>query len=574
MTVDVNLMIGGEAGQGVQSAGLILAKALARGGLHVFADQDYESRVRGGHNFFRVRARDSKAGAIREDVDVLLALNQESLTLHQGELSRDGVAIFDSDKPGETKGDGSLLGVPLEKLAQEEGGNKLIMNMVGLGSAMSVVGYDRQILKETVIDYFGGGNVGRSNAAAILSGYEYTEAAIKGRIQKRLKPMDGQRRMLLNGNEAIALGALAAGCKFVAAYPMTPSTPIMEYMASKADDLGVVVVQPEDEIAAINMIVGAAFGGVRSMTVTSGGGFCLMVEGLGLAGMTETPIVVVDGQRAGPAIGLPTRTEQGDLQFVLHASHGDFPRVVLAPGSVQDAFCITVKAFNLAEQYQVPVIILNDQYLASSYETVERFDLSQVQINRGQLLNADDISRLGPYKYKRHTITSSGVSPRAFPGQKGALVVTDADEHDEEGHLIEDAETRSAMMMKRLRKNEGLKKEMAGPKIYGPEQVDITVVGWGSTYGVLKETVDLAAGERLRVNMVHLSELWPFPAEAVDQALRGAKKTVVVENNATGQFARLLRAETGRLVDARILKFDGRPFSPSYVMEKLRKEVG
>jgi 2-oxoglutarate/2-oxoacid ferredoxin oxidoreductase subunit alpha len=573
MSLDVNFMIGGEAGQGVQSAGLILAKTLARGGLHIFADQDYESRVRGGHNFFRVRARDSKAGAIREDLDVLLALDQESVTLHHRGLSRNGVVIFDSDKPGEAKVEGNSLGVPLEKLAQEKGGSKLIMNMVGLGAAMSVVGYDRQILKDTVTDYFGGGNIGQSNAAAILSGYEYAEATTKSGTQKRLKPVDGQRRMLLNGNEAIALGALAAGCKFVAAYPMTPSTSIMEYMAGKSDDLGVVVVQPEDEIAAINMIVGAAFSGVRAMTVTSGGGFCLMVEGVGLAGMTETPIVVVEGQRAGPAIGLPTRTEQGDLLFVLHASHGDFPRVVLAPGSVEDAFWITVKAFNLAEQYQVPVIILTDQYLASSYETVDRFDLSQVPINRGELLDADDISRLGPYAYKRHAITPSGVSPRVFPGREGALVVTDSDEHDEAGHIIEDAETRSSMMRKRLRKNEGLKKEIAGPKTYGPEQADMTIIGWGSTYGVLKEAVDLAAGEGPSVNMVCLSELWPFPAEAVDHALRGAKRTVVVENNATGQFARLLRAETGHPVNDRILKFDGRPFSPSYVIDKLREGV-
>jgi 2-oxoglutarate ferredoxin oxidoreductase subunit alpha len=345
----------------------------------------------------------------------------------------------------------------------------------------------------------------------------------------------------------------------------------MEYLASKADDLGIVVVQPEDEISAINMIIGAAYAGVRSMTATSGGGFCLMVEGLGLAGMTETPIVVVDGQRAGPAIGLPTRTEQGDLLFALHASHGDFPRVVMAPANVEDAFWLTVKAFNLADEYQVPVIILTDQYLASSYATAERFDLSGVQIRRGQLLSEADPSRLE--SYKRYEITASGISPRAFPLQSTALVVADSDEHNEEGHIIEDAETRTAMVLKRQRKLEGLKKETSGPRTHGPSPADITLIGWGSTLGALKEAVDTAARHGLSMNLVHFAEIWPFPTEAANLALRGAKRTFAVEGNATAQFAQVLRAETGHQVSGTILKFDGRPFTPAYILGQLRKEV-
>ncbi len=352
--------------------------------------------------------------------------------------------------------------MPLEQMAVETARNKQAANVVALGAAMALIGYDGEALKRVVLDYFGTGETGEANAAAAARGYEYAKASFKGDFAKRVKPISDQKRMLLNGNEAVALGALAAGCKFVSAYPMTPSTTIMEYMAAKADELGMVVVQPEDEISAINMIVGAAYAGVRAMTATSGGGFCLMVEGLGLAGMTETPVVVVDGQRAGPAIGLPTRTEQGDLQFALHASHGDFPRVVLAPANVEDAFWLTVKAFNLADEYQIPVIILTDQYLASSYATAERFDLAKVQIRRGQLFSETDPSRLE--RYKRYEITASGISPRAFPLQSAALVVADSDEHNEEGHLIEDAETRTAMMLKRQRKLEGLKKEMAGPR--------------------------------------------------------------------------------------------------------------
>jgi 2-oxoglutarate ferredoxin oxidoreductase subunit alpha len=571
MAVDVSIMVGGEAGQGVQAAGFIIAKALARYGLSVFADQDYESRVRGGHNFFRIRASDGEVDAISEKVDILLALDQRSVDLHQREVSIDGVLVFDSDKTKNVGADERALGLPLERMALEAAKNKQAANVVAVGAAMSLLGYDSALLNSVVLDYFGALQTGQADAAAAARGYEDNKAGFKKGLGKQAGPAGAQKRMLLNGNEAVALGAMAAGCKFVSAYPMTPSTTIMEYMAGKADEMGIVVVQPEDEISAINMIIGAAYAGVRSMTATSGGGFCLMVEGLGLAGMTETPIVVVDGQRAGPAIGLPTRTEQGDLLFALHASHGDFPRVVMAPANVEDAFWLTVKAFNLADEYQVPVIILTDQYLASSYATAERFDLSKVQIKRGQFLSETDPSKLE--RYKRYEITASGISPRAFPLQSTALVVADSDEHDEEGHLIEDAETRTAMMLKRQRKLEGLKKEIAGPRTHGPPQADITLIGWGSTLGALGEAVDTAAQHGLSVNLVHFAEIWPFPAEAATLALREARRTFTVENNAAAQFAQLLQAETGHQVSGSILKFDGRPFTPAYILAQLRKEV-
>jgi 2-oxoglutarate ferredoxin oxidoreductase subunit alpha len=570
MGADINLMVGGEAGQGVQAAGFVIAKALARHGLTVFADQDYESRVRGGHNFFRVRAGDN-VSAISETLDVLLALDRQSINLHERELSSDGVAIFDSERIGDVTATGHVLGVPLERMAVETTNSKQAANAVGVGAAMALIGHDPAALNGVLLDYFGTGDLGQANAAAAARGFDYAKANSKSSVSQRIKPRVDHKRMLLNGNEAVALGALAAGCKFVSAYPMTPSTTVMEYMAARADELGVVVVQPEDEISAVNMIIGAACAGVRAMTATSGGGFCLMVEGLGLAGMTETPIVVVDGQRAGPAIGLPTRTEQGDLLFALHASHGDFPRVVLAPANLEDAFWLTVKAFNLADEYQVPAIILTDQYLASSYATAERFDLPNVQIKRGQILSERDPSVLE--HYRRYEITPSGVSPRAFPLQSTALVVADSDEHNEEGHLIEDAETRTAMMLKRQRKMEGLKKEISGPRTYGPSQADVTLIGWGSTLGALKETVDMAARDGLSVNLVHFSDIWPFPDEAATLALQGARRSIAVENNATAQFAHLLRAETGHKVSGSILRFDGRPFTPAYVLRQLKEEV-
>ncbi|MDO8687515.1 MAG: 2-oxoacid:acceptor oxidoreductase family protein, partial [Dehalococcoidales bacterium] len=367
MAVDINFMVGGEAGQGVQSVGFLLAKALARGGYHVFADQDYESRVRGGHNFFRIRARDSRVEAIAEPVDMLITLDKASIDLHQKELASGGVIVFDSESVKDIGSDGNRLGIPLGKLAEEKGGAKRMANTVALGAALGLVKYDLDILDKVLSDHFGAGEVGDGNVKAARAGYEYAQQNFRGDFTYRLDPFITNPRMLLTGNDAIALGAIAAGCKFMAAYPMTPVTSIMEYMSSKAMDLGLVMVPAEDEIAAVNMVIGASYAGVRAMTATSGGGFCLMVEGLGLAGMTETPLVVIYGQRPGPAIGLPTRTEQGDLEFALYASHGEFPRAVLAPATVEDTFWSTIKAFNLTEKYQLPVILLTDHHLASSY---------------------------------------------------------------------------------------------------------------------------------------------------------------------------------------------------------------
>jgi 2-oxoglutarate ferredoxin oxidoreductase subunit alpha len=375
---------------------------------------------------------------------------------------------------------------------------------------------------------------------------------------------------LLTGNEAISLGAIAAGCKFMAAYPMTPASSIMEYMAAKSKDLNLVMIHAEDEIAAINMAIGASYAGIRAMTATSGSGLCLMAEGIGLAGITETPIVIIDAQRPGPAVGLPTRTEQGDLQFVLHAHHGDFPRAVLAPATIEDAFWVTVKSFNWAEKYQLPVIILTDQHLASSYATVEPLDLSEVTIDRGILFSE---KKEDPLEYMRHRVTQSGISPRAFPGLGKALVVTDCDEHDEEGHLTEDAGDRTAQVQKRLRKLISLEKEIGTPQKYGPRRAETTIISWGSTYGAIHEAVDMLRKKNTGVNMLHINELWPFPKKAVADAVSKARHSYVVENNATGQLARLIKTETGYDIGGRILKYDGRPFAPGYIAQAVQKEV-
>jgi len=573
MEREINFMVGGEAGQGVQTVGFILAKTMSRVGLYVFADQDYESRVRGGHNFYRVRASDVEVQALSETLDVLIALNQETIELYQGEVKKGGITIFDQEKL-KTEGKGlTSLNVPMERLAEKTTGSKLVTNSAAIGAAIAAGGYDFELLASVLREHFAhsGGNIAESNVTAARAGYDHARQQKGPGFHSPIRPATTVKRMLLNGNEAIALGAMAAGCKFVAAYPMTPASTIMEYIADKGRRFNIVVIQPEDEIAAMNMVIGAAFTGVRAMTATSGGGFALMVEGLSLAGMTETPVVVVLAQRPGPAIGLPTRTEQGELGFALHAGHGEFPRAIMAPATIEDAFHITVKAFNLADKYQVPVIILTDQHLASSYQTVETFDLKRVKIDRGQLLSAEEATEITDYK--RYRFTESGVSPRAMPLQGKALVVTDSDEHDEAGHMTEDAKTRERMMLKRLKKLDGLRSELGRPRLHQEPQAEMTLVGWGSTYGAIKEAASLLENEGVKANVLHLNELWPFPVETVTSILSGDEKNVIIESNATGQLARLIRAETGIKADKSIFKFDGRPFSPEYIVRELKKEV-
>lgn len=566
-------MAGGQAGQGIQTIGSVLSRTMARGGLEVFADQDYESRIRGGHNFFRVRARDEEVRAPAEEIDILIALNRETMELHRGRMKRHGLAIFDREKTKiEDSGD-SFLDIPLEKLAVETASERLMSNSVAMGAAIGLLGYDFELLAGVLRDEFGGAGaeMAERNVAAARVGFDQTVKRERRPGFPRIKPVSRPGKMLMNGSDAVALGAMAAGCKFVAGYPMTPTTSILELLAAKGMKYDIAVVQPEDEIAAINMVIGAAFAGVRAMTATSGGGFCLMTEGLSLAGMTETPIVVVLGQRPGPAIGLPTRTEQGELLFALHAGHGEFPRGVLAPMTVEDCFHLTVKAFNIADKYQTPVILITDTHLATSYNTVDRFDLSQVKIERGQLLSDEEVSKLT--EYKRHRITESGISPRALPMQGKVLVVTDSDEHNEEGHIIEDAETRRQMVSKRMRKLEGMRADITAPRLHEQPGAEATLVGWGSTYGAIREAASILRGDGVPVNVLQLNELWPFPAGAVREALGKARRCVVVENNATSQLSHLMQAETGIKASGSILKFDGRPFAPAYIAQQLKEAV-
>ncbi len=573
MINEFNIMVGGEAGQGVQSVGAILARLLAAGGLNIFADQDYESRVRGGHNFFRIRAASEEVLALSPELDVLIALNKETIDLHEHELKSDGIIIYDEEQTGAKPQGDVFFNVPFHRLAMQTANNKLMVNTVAAGAAAGLFACDFTLLPPILEKEYArhGEKIVKDNIAAARAGYDYARGRRKTCVLPEVTLQIKNRKLLLNGNEALSLGALAAGCKFVAGYPMTPSSPILEYMADKGRQYGVVMVHTEDEIAAINMAVGAGYTGVRSMVATSGGGFALMVEGLALAGMTETPVVIVLGQRPGPATGLPTRTEQGELFFAMHAGHGEFPRAALAPATAQNAFYIAVKAFNLSEKYQTPVLILTDHHLATSYATVDRFDLTGVKIERGALLTDEQANK--QTDYKRHLVTASGISPRALPGQGKSLVVTDSDEHDEAGHMIEDAATRNQQVEKRLRKLDGIKQEIIELEFRKTPGAVITLIGWGSTYGAIREAAAMLEKEGRTANTLHLHQLWPFPSDIVTAILKKGRKNIVVEENATSQLASLITRETGIKTDASILKYDGRPFSPREIIDRVKQEV-
>jgi 2-oxoglutarate/2-oxoacid ferredoxin oxidoreductase subunit alpha len=572
--MDYSIKIGGEAGQGIQTIGDTLARVFSRAGYHVFTNQEFESRIRGGHNFFQVRVSDIPVMASREKIDIIVALDKESIALHEKELSEKGLIIYDSSALKENHVEPRFFDVPFTNLAIEHGGNKIMANTVATGAVLGMLRLSPDILTGIIESAFKkkGEDIIKSNIQSAKAGYDFAVTHCS-QCSFSPAPLSGPK-MLIAGNEAIALGAIASGCKFYSAYPMTPSTGIMNYLADKEKEYGIVVEQAEDEIAAMNMALGASFAGVRAMTGTAGGGFALMVEGLSLAGMTETPIVIGLGQRPAPATGLPTRTEQADLLFAVHAAHGEFPRAVFAPATPEQAFYLTNKAFDIAEKYQIPAFMIFDQYLADSEWTFERFDLSRTifkdyRIRTGELEKLED--------YKRHAFTDTGVSPLGIPGDSRHLIVTDSDEHDEAGHIIEDAETRTKMVRKRLFKKLPLiRQEIGQPFFYGNSHPEIVIVGWGSTFGVMKEIVDILSGSR-NIALLHFTEVYPFPLpEKFDflKILNGSKLSVCIENNATGQFAHLMRAETGYEFKTRINKYDGRPFTVEGLLGELDAHIG
>ena len=570
--MDYTIKIGGEAGQGILTIGDTLARVFARSGYHVFTHQDYESRIRGGHNIYQIRVSEQPVMASRSGIDILVVLDAATIASHEHELSPDGLVVYDSDSLKQKHDKPNFLDVPFMRLAMEQTGNKIMANTAATGAVLGMLGVSTSVLESIFHDLFKKDDIVAANLKAAAAGYAYAK---KHCLRCSFLPADTTRpKMLIQGNDAVGLGALASGLKFYAAYPMTPSTSIMLSVAARAKEYGVIVEQAEDEIAAINMALGASFAGVRAMTASSGGGFALMVEGLSLAAITETPIVIGLVQRPGPATGLPTKTEQADLNFALYSAHGEFPRVLFAPGSPEQAFFLTNKAFDLAEKYQIPVLLLSDQYLADTQWTFDGFDTSKL-IYTDYRMREKAFSSLS--SYQRHAYTETGVSPLAVPGDGPHVVITDSDEHDEMGNLVEDIETRNRMMEKRLfRKLPLIQAEIAPPAYYGQENPDIVLVGWGSTYGLLKEAVD-ALNARYGAAMLHFSEIYPLPLPGkldYPAILRNAKQSICIENNATGQFARLLKTETGFQFSHLITKYDGRPFLLEQLIGEINAKLG
>jgi 2-oxoglutarate ferredoxin oxidoreductase subunit alpha len=564
MGIDLNIVIGGAAGQGVHTITGLLARILVRQGCRVLFVQDYQSRIRGGHLFNRIRVSDQPLMSSREGIDLLVALNQETITLHIGELSPDGVIIYDAGAVGELPAGVNALALAAGDLLPGPQAAEVAINTGASGALLGLLKVPLEPLMAMLLEAFEakGAEVVGWNHQAAAAGYRLGAAMSNSHSLAGITP-PAQPRLLLSGHEAIALGALAAGLQFLSGYPMTPWSSVLNAIGQRAERWGVVVEQAEDEIAAINLAIGASYAGVRAMTGSSGGGFALMVEALGLAGCSETPLVILESQRPGPSTGLPTRTEQGDLGFVLYAGQGDFPRAVLAPGNAAQGFALMARAFNYADRYQLPVIVITDQYFGDTNFTQEPGDFpDKVEIERALATGpADGV-------YERYALTASGISPRRLPGF-GPVVVADSDEHTPDGHLTEDLVMRVKMHDKRLGKLAGLAQELDGITTAGPDDAPLTLACWGSSLGPVAEAVARVNANSTPARLVHFSELWPFPAKAVARFLGRPKKLVMVEMNATGQFNRLLRQETGIAADHLVLKYDGAPLTPEYILRAL-----
>jgi 2-oxoglutarate ferredoxin oxidoreductase subunit alpha len=560
---DVSIVLCGQAGQGIQTVEHLLTRIFKLAGYNVFATKEYMSRVRGGVNSTGIRIGSGPVRASVSRIDILIPLNKGALHRVEPRISAQTLILADKETIGDDfdQSRHRFADVPFTRTAVEIG-NKIYSNVVAVGAVGGLLGINLKTAGEYVRRFFSSKSedVARENVAALEEGFKLGEALAESSKVEFDVVCDRAvgDQVVLSGAEAVGLGAIAGGCNFIASYPMSPSTGVLTFLAGHARDFGIVVEQAEDEIAAINMGLGAWYAGARAMVATSGGGFALMTEGLSLAGMLESPMVIHLGQRPGPATGLPTRTEQADLELALYSGHGEFPRILLAPGTIHEAFHLTRKAFDLADRYQVPVFVLTDQYLMDSYYNDGAPDLSQVTRDRHIVRTGKD--------YQRYAFTESGISPRGVPGFGEGLVVVDSDEHDTEGHITEDLDLRIKMVDKRLRKLESLKGDTVTPELVGGQDYKTLIVCWGSTYHIVAEALRNLG--RDDAALLHFKQVYPLP-EGTAGYLQKAEKMVIVENNATSQFGRLIKLYTGIEIENRILKYDGLSFCVEDLAGKL-----
>jgi len=569
--------VGGQQGEGIESTGEIFSIALNRLGYYLYGYRHFSSRIKGGHTNNKIRVSTKPAASISDDLDVLVAFDQETIDVNIHELSPHGVVIADSKfNPVLPEGaNGRLISVPFTEIADSLG-TSLMKNMVAVGASSAALSLDVTAFQSVVEEIFAkkGQKIIDMNRDAMAKGYEYFNEQAGGAIEAlQLEKADGQKRMFMIGNDAIALGAVAAGCRFMPAYPITPASEVMEYLIRKLPELGGTVIQTEDEIAAVTMAIGAGYAGVRSMTASAGPGLALMTEAIGLAGMTETPLVIIDTQRGGPSTGLPTKQEQGDLLSLIHGSPGEIPKIVLTPSSVEDCFYDTVEAFNLAEEYQCPVILATDLALSLGKQTVEPLDYSKVEIRRGKLLS--EVPAHEGELFKRYEVTEDGVSPRVIPGQKHGIHHVTGVEHNEGGRPSEDPVNRQQQMDKRLRKLQSLRYPDAVKKVaVEHQQPDVLLVGVNSTLGTIMEATERLEQDGIKVNHAHIRMVHPFPAEELKPLAQAAKKVIVIENNASGQLASLVKLHVGGQEKIEtILKYDGNPFIPFEIHQKVKELI-
>ena len=556
----MNILITGPAGSGIQTIENLLC-AIFKEEYYVFSTKEYMSRIRGGANTTTIRVEAKRVNAFSSRIDLLLSLDRRGLNRLRERINEKTLIFGDVETESQ-----STFSINFDQIASEIG-HKVFANSVATGFILGFLGREKEKAEEITGAFFKdkGDEAVRKNREAFSRGYALgKEMAEKINFQWEMEPNERIRNELfLNGAQAIGLGALLGGCNFVSSYPMTPSTPVFTFLAEKGPKFNLIVEQAEDEIAAINMVLGSWYAGGRGLVTTSGGGFALMVEALSLAGMIESPLVIHLGQRPGPATGLPTRTEQADLLFSLFAGHGEFPRLIFAPGDLQEGIRLTFEAFNLADKYQMPVIILTDQYFIDTYYHLEPPEIEKFKPEYYFEENA-------PPDYKRYQLTPDGLTPRAVPGGDG-FVCVDSDEHDEEGHITEDRLMRKLMVEKRNKKLEKFKtNDMTRPSFFGPESYEILLISWGSTKNMVLEALDRVQDKRIAY--LHLPLVYPLP-ETLGEYLDKARKTIIIENNYTAQLARLIRMEMGFEIKEKILKYDGHPFSVEAIEQELRLRI-
>lgn len=571
---DFVLAMGGEAGQGIATPGDILSRVFIRRGLHLYTYNAYQSLVRGGHIFLFMRVSDQQVDNHGDKLDLLLCLNQDTMDRHLRLMGPGSLVVYNEDTitPGEVDPGVQLCPLPISELTQSR--NRLIQNTVAVGAIMALMGQDFDALAESLTLRFqrNGQDVIDENVKVARAGFDYAKENFAFDIEP--VPSGPKPLAIWSGNDALAMGGAAAGVKFYAAYPMSPSTGVLHWMAQHARDLGIMVRQVEDEISVANMVIGASHAGARSMTATSGGGFALMTEAIGAAGMMEVPAVYIDVQRGGPSTGLPTKTEQADLWQALGASQGDFQRFIVAPKNALDAFNTMPELFNLTDKYQCPGIVLSDLLISEGRSSFDSDEMDmQPEIDRGALITEASQTN----GYKRYENTESGISPRAIAGLEGYVHVVLTDEHDEDSTLISDEFTdplkRRIMVEKRARKFSTVLEDVAAPKLEGPPDADVTLIGWGSTYGVLKEAVELLQKRGISANHLPIKWIVPFHGDVVTEIVNSAKRSIVVESNYSGQFYRYMRSETGLSVDGHIRKYDGEPFAPHHIVEGVQEHL-